>query len=385
MNPKKFNVKDEKGSITLFVVIAILFFLIILFGRVYSTSNLNTAQLKEVEQIQKQYTVTDDDLDRAYRDALGKEHKLKVGDFVNYELSALDDDKVATLNSDVNTYSGADSTQTISRTDTTNSNGKDYLLCRVLEVDQNGNPTKLISANGINSLGLKGANGYNNAVYLINEMCEILYSGKQGTTTSLTIDELEQRYFDPTALATAKGNTYGTTTYYASNAKYPNIALEEAGMGIGTTLVDGKNTIREGGLGLSEQTTTYTGNGDAATLEATKKGITTPITFYAISAEDSNYKSTILNSIIHQNTLYWLASRSVYGSSDFCSFSVFRVDSHYVRGAFTNNAAQGSLFSSLGNAVDLTYKVRPVITLNSGTQAEYVGTYNSTYNLWNLN
>ena len=121
MNPKKFNVKDEKGSITLFVVIAILFFLIILFGRVYSTSNLNTAQLKEVEQIQKQYTVTDDDLDRAYRDALGKEHKLKVGDFVNYELSALDDDKVATLNSDVNTYSGADSTQTISRTDTTNS------------------------------------------------------------------------------------------------------------------------------------------------------------------------------------------------------------------------------------------------------------------------
>ena len=158
MNPKKFNVKDEKGSITLFVVIAILFFLIILFGRVYSTSNLNTAQLKEVEQIQKQYTVTDDDLDSAYRDALGKEHKLKVGDFVNYTLKTPTDEQLLQLNNDIRNYSGASEEESGGGTanETKTAVEGNTLLCRVLEIDKYGNPSKLISADGVNSLRLYG-------------------------------------------------------------------------------------------------------------------------------------------------------------------------------------------------------------------------------------
>ena len=186
---------------------------------------------------------------------------LKVGDFVNYKLKTPTTEELAQLNNDIATYSGASAESSGGGTANEQKTAVEgnTLLCRVLEIDETtGNPTKLISADGVNSLRLYGANGYNNAVYLINEMCKTLYSGNQGTTTSLTIEDLENNYFNSTVRDTEKSNySYGTTTYYASNAKYPNIAQEEAGMGIGTTLVDGKNTIRTGGLGLSQQETTY--------------------------------------------------------------------------------------------------------------------------------
>ena len=347
MNPKIFNVKDEKGSITLFVVIAILFFLIILFGRVYSTSNINTSQVKEIERIEKQYSVTDDDLDRAYKEAIKQEYQLKVGDFVRYELSALDNTKVTTLASDVETYSGRGA-QTISRQGTTETIGeKEYLLCRVLEIDKYGNPSKLISADGVNSLNLGGADGYNNAVYLINEMCETLYSGNQGTTTSLKIEDLENNFnsdgLNERDTFNMEGYTYGETIYY-ENAQYPNIAPEEAKMGIGTTLVDGKNQIRTGGLGLSQQDKIYTGSGNVASLDATRKGITVTQTFYAsIKSEIYNKvnNENVYYNIFHQSptangssttgvSSYWLASRCVCcrnTSLKYCSFLVRNVQS----------------------------------------------------------
>ena len=307
--------------------------------------------------------------------------KLKVGDFVNYALKTPTSAELAQLNSDIATYSGAtDNTTKISAGST--------LLCRVLEMDSNGNPTKLISANGVNTLSLNGADGYNNAVYLINEMCKTLYSGNQGTTTSLTIEDLENNYFDPTARDTAKSKaSYGIKTYYASNAKYPNIAQEEAGMGIGTELVDGKNTIREGGLGLSQQTTTYKGSGDASTLDATKKGITVPKTYYQLYARDSNYTNAILNNMIHKSptassnitnvSTYWLASRCVDTYPSYCNFNVRLICSDYVYYYF--------LFAPDGYTGSNNSAVRPIINLNSGIQAEYVEAYNDTYNIWNLN
>lgn len=314
---------------------------------------------------------------------------LKVGDFVNYTLKTPTAKELEDLNSDIATYSGAtDNTEKTAVGDT--------LLCRVLEMDNNGNPTKLISANGVNSLKLEGANGYNNAVYLINEMCETLYSGTQGTTTSLKIEDLEKNYFSDKAIATRDDFTgavkYGETNYYVKFAEYPNIALEESGMGIGTTLVEGKNTIRTGGLGLSQQTKTYTGSGNAATLDANHKGITVTHTYYKVNAgENGNYKNTILNNIIHKNptanssndddvTPYWLASRCVntWKQTINCEFYMRYVDKNSVKGT--------CLFSSYqyGQTSSATNTIRPVITLNSGIQAEYVDTYNDTYNTWNL-
>lgn len=322
---------------------------------------------------------------------------LKVGDFVNYKINTPTEDQLTQLNTDIANYSGATGNSTKTAEGST-------LLCRVLEIDDNGNPTKLISANGVNSLKLYGADGYNNAVYLIDKMCETLYSGDQGTTKNLKIEDLENYFSSATisarnnyipknnASGTTKAVKYGHTQYYLGKARYPNIAIEEKNMGIGTTLVNGKNTVRTDGLGLSEQDVPYTGSGNAASLETTNRGITVTQTYYQIELRKISepYKSTTLRNIMHNSptqtldtediTNYWLSSRSVSttGTADYCYFSVRWVNS-------TDINAMSTFYSSGTNSGLSTGKaVRPVITLNSGIQAEYVGKYNDTYNTWEL-
>ena len=317
---------------------------------------------------------------------------LQVGDFVNYTLNTPTEAQLTQLNSDITTYSGATG-------NTTKIAEGNSLLCRVLEMDSNGNPTKLISADGVNTLKLYGADGYNNGVYLLNEMCSVLYSGNQGTTRSLTIEDLENYYFSSTTITSRNGYTpsggvqYGRTKYYTGeslypNIYYPNITLEEAGMGITTTIVDGKNTIRGEGLNISEQITTYTGYGHQNTenAPATNKGITVTQTYYEISQGNSRYKNSTLNNIMHKSptstsntsniSTYWLASRCVQTTSNYAYFALRRVSSSKVeyRTLFTHNAS---------SSYD-THKVRPIVILNSEIEAEYIGAYNSTYNLWNL-
>ena len=49
------NIKGEKGSITLFVVISMLFFLIVIVGLYINSSYKLQKQDKEIEKIQKSY------------------------------------------------------------------------------------------------------------------------------------------------------------------------------------------------------------------------------------------------------------------------------------------------------------------------------------------
>lgn len=315
--------------------------------------------------------------------------ELKVGDFVNYVLKAPSTEALTQLNSDIATYSG-------STNNTTKTAAGSNLLCRILEIDETtGNPTKLISANGVNQLCLNGVNGYNNAVYLINEMCETLYSGNQGTTTSLTIEDLENTFFSDEAIAIrdsyANSITYSETKRYASYAKYPKIALEEEKMGIATKVVGGKNTIRTEGLALSEQTKTYVGSGDAnaSNVPSANKGITVTQTDYYISNEDSNYKNVILKNIIHNsptessNTTsikqFWLSSRSVTAHTSYADFKVRCIGSN-ISGKALYDSWTGTANGS--NKVGLA--IRPIINLNSEIHSEYVKAYNSTYNIFSL-
>ena len=321
---------------------------------------------------------------------------LKVGDFVNYALNTPTLEQLAQLNSDIATYSGATEGKGEGINTTKTAAEGNNLLCRVLEVDNNGNPTKLISADGVNSLILYGANGYNNAVYLINEMCEILYSGNQGTTKSLTIKDLETNYFNQTALETAKGSDYEKKyRYTGSYSKYPLLATKEKRMGMNTATetLEGNtfnilNTLNTA-LDLSEQERSDLESGGGTTIDATN-GITVSKTTYNFKAGDSNYKNAILNNIMHKSptessntqnvTSYWLASRCVAnadGDTPVCRFKI--------RVVYDSRVSDVHLFVSSGNQYGgNSYAVRPVITLNSGIQAEYVGTYNDTYNTWDL-
>ena len=59
---KKSIIRNEKGSITLFVLIAMLFFIITLLAMYVSNNTKVQAQLSEIEKVEKNYKYTDSDV-----------------------------------------------------------------------------------------------------------------------------------------------------------------------------------------------------------------------------------------------------------------------------------------------------------------------------------
>ena len=64
------GLKNENGSITLFVLIAMLFFLIVVLGIYFGSQNKLQAQTSEIDKIKKNYEISDDDLDNIYSDVI---------------------------------------------------------------------------------------------------------------------------------------------------------------------------------------------------------------------------------------------------------------------------------------------------------------------------
>ena len=62
--------KNEKGSITLFVLLAILFFLIMIFSIFISTSNKKQSQTSEVDRIRQEYEQSVDNINQIYNETL---------------------------------------------------------------------------------------------------------------------------------------------------------------------------------------------------------------------------------------------------------------------------------------------------------------------------
>lgn len=68
----KSNIKEQKGSITLFVLLSIMFFVVVLMGLYINSSYKLQKQQKDIEQIQKSYNKEniDDLYNRAYEKTL---------------------------------------------------------------------------------------------------------------------------------------------------------------------------------------------------------------------------------------------------------------------------------------------------------------------------
>ena len=63
---KNLKKNPEKGSITLFVLIAIIFILIVISAVYFSSQNKASAQEREIKQIERSYNVDNQDLSDEY-------------------------------------------------------------------------------------------------------------------------------------------------------------------------------------------------------------------------------------------------------------------------------------------------------------------------------
>lgn len=226
---------------------------------------------------------------------------------------------------------------------------------------------------------MRGAQGYNNAVKLLNDACDSLYGneakGIEGR--SVDIDDIE-KYMTEEALTTAHqyGNSaqYGnqeSSAYSSSNSKYPVIYAQEKNAVI--TKSDGNVNNGDTGLDLSEQTRliersegTSTSSSIGAITTATSiqpyqtywnKDATFMQTAFKDANNGVNYYSLFMPN--GTSTNYWLASRCIYTRSGDCCFDVSLVDSGSVDISYV-------YFSSVGANSNIPSRALfPVITLSS--------------------
>ena len=138
-----------------------------------------------------------------------KREGIKVGDYVNYTY-----DQKTTGYSILSTYSGYTSTQTL--------NQKSGMQWRVLNIHENGT-VDLIGDISSSDQGiyLRGARGYNNGVYLLNDICKELYSNSSlgVTARSINMEDIESQ-MNETGIAARYTYTYNGNVVRRCNNVY---------------------------------------------------------------------------------------------------------------------------------------------------------------------
>ncbi len=257
---------------------------------------------------------------------------IQPGDYVAYTPTGLESYVVN------GNYSGTGMNQTVT---------KEELNWRVLDKTQEGK-LRLISATPTETtVKLQVANGYNNAVYILDELCNTLYKGENATAKSLKIEDIQNK-MNLSVWNYNNAASYGST-FNPSNKQYPLMFAQEMGQ-----IVNG----RSGSLDLSEQPSIMTGTGTASTW-------TVKYTYWdKHSMGASNYVDPMYHELFHTAATgtYWLSSRCVSAVSSRAHFYVRCVSSSYV------NAVH--LFSSDGSNYSNTYRVRPVVYLESNVKID---------------
>ena len=248
---------------------------------------------------------------------------------------------------------------------------------KIMEVDENGNITKLLGI-GSKAVYLYGSTGYNNGVYLLNDICKSRYGNASlgATARSLTIEDIESK-MNSTGIAARnayKHNSvqYGTTRKYTSDTQYPAIYSQEKYSGVdvsdvadGTQVITGSvDTTAQSKMNPSGKTQSedvYT----AATTDTSKTATTTLTctqTYYKMSSPSSYFDdSNFYNMIFGTGTIFWLASRYVDCRSD-NSVAFF--------GLHSSDLYWDYLFSSNGNTPWVRGRLAPVVSLGSGIQVK---------------
>ena len=274
--------------------------------------------------------------------------------------------------------SGYDDAQTIDGT-------YDPTTWKIMEVDKNGNIKKLL---GIGEKGIWFGNsiGYNNGVYLLNDICKSRYGNASlgATARSLNIEDIESR-MNATGIAARNANKgyynqgmqYGTTIKYTgSNAYYPAIYAKEKYSGINVSDVADGTQVITGSVdataqakmkpsGKTQSEDVYT----TPTADTSKKASTTLTctqTYYVFSNTPSSYfdDSNFYNMIFRTGEFFWLASRYVDCNS---SNSSANFGLRYVSGSGLNGY---NLFYSYGSSSIDDYRLAPVVSLGSGIQVK---------------
>ncbi len=284
--------------------------------------------------------------------------ELKIGDYVDYTPTPAiyPADKL-----------GADYTGYANTGDLTTDTD---LKWRILGVDEKGCLTIISDKPTSKTVSFQDAKGYNNGVYILNDICKTLYSSTDlgVSARSLTIEDVEGG-FSPTAEAerdsftdTDSNTKYKQPyTYTGSSAQYPAIYAKENGSGIGVEEANQDKGRKTDGIGGSEafynenQLSRKPDDKESDSAE----NLTCTQTDYRFDSDPTTYckNDKFYEMIFNTGTYYWLASRCVDCSSSIALFNLHTVD-RTTLGAI-------SMFHSDGDTSGYYIYLRPAVSLGS--------------------
>ena len=336
----------EKKKNGLIIGLAVGVFLIILIVAivVFVLPNIN----KKTENVVEQNTTTQ---------VADTTSGMKVGAYVYYTPKEASYDWLSEY------ASGPDIT--MRNTNVANTNENFYVnRWKILSIDRETNKVELISAKPtVGTVYIGGYDGYNNGVKLLNDACTALYSDPERGISARSIqlkDFIDNMKEDAQNSAANYFNGYSTYNEkvaepYTVNTFYPSIYPEEKKSTV-------NNTYNNVGLSVSEQDKFYKGITKAASLQPTQ-------TFWSLTKNDllTSFKGTgsgSSNELYNiffpdgQNSLYWIATRSVQIWTENCLFGMRYVGSGEI-------SAHWTLSSVENTSGDAYYSIRPIITVDA--------------------
>ena len=362
----KLKSKRKNDGITL-VALVITIIIVLILATISIQSLTNTGLFKKAQEAKEKSQNAEENQVKTlneYEEELNKyiskekeenEDKLadtvKVGDYVSYTPDTVTDTdtKYTTLISNLGKYSGSDANTT-----STLKQEKD-LKWRVLDV-QNGQVRLISEVPTSSTITLKGYNGYNNAVKLLDDTCNTLYDNSKlaSKVQNLKIEDI-------TKFMNAKP-TEDTTEYAPTNKYYPSILLKEKEQTVnGTTGTE---------LGVSEQKEFIN---QTEKIQANSWRVKKTYYYKTLdksnSFTDTKYYELFINNG-NNYPVYWMSSRCINTSSTNVSYLIRYVNSGYI-GA--NDTYYSDLREAPGN-----YAFRPVITLNSNVQIDTANSRNGS-------
>ena len=282
-------------------------------------------------------------------DKYAKRAGIKVGDYINYTPDSAEAYASSKLASSItgSSSNSADLTQ-------------DTLKWQVLRIYDDGS-MDLIGSPTSKDVYFQGALGYNNGVYVINDICESLYSKKTKgiTARSVNLEDFEKWLTtDGISARTSYKNvdniTYDTPKTYKGSYSYrPDIY--------------GKTENESDKYYTTPTTNTYSGGNSSDTLDVKQ-------TYYNISINSTNYGDGA--KVLTASNYYWVASRCVYCNSSNADFGL-RCADIYIDGS--------GMFDSSSYYNSNDYRLRPVVSLGSNIQITPSSGTNGSNNMHTIN
>ena len=359
------------------------------------TSSADTVNLTDVYIVNKQsmhvyyakgiemdgvmyYTNDEDEEIKLIGDRTG----LKVGDYVDYKPTLNTEGYTADKLTEAITGSTSN-TSTITQDQQYTTETRTGMTWQILRIYDNGS-IDLIGSPTSQDVYFKGADGYNNGVTVMNDICEELYSNESLNVKARSVRYEDLEYWLTDAGKTVRdaysyydgGPTYGHTQTYTSSIYryYPNLYAQEKG----TKIDSGLSGLTEGidkeqgnatGLGISDK-----GTASGSTQASTSLTVTQ--TFWGgsniVTSENFGEGANVLKTTNN----YWVASRCANCGPEGAYFGLY-----YVYYGYTSDINGTRLFHSYSGTLGYYNRLRPVVSLPSSVQIENCTEPNSVDNM----